>query len=296
MIRLAHLSDIHLTSAKLEWTWRDWFDKRFTSWLNYRVLGRRHRFRNADEILGVLMAELRERRPDHLIFSGDATALGFEAEFRHAAEALGVAKGEIQGLAVPGNHDYCTPAAARSMLFEKYFEPWQQGRRVDNERYPFAQRVGPLWLVAVNTSTGNFWPWDAGGSAGEAQRDRLARLLAELEPGPRILITHYPVCLSNKKVERKTHGLKDMPELVRVAAAGGVCLWLHGHRHGFYFHVETEHAPFPIVCVGSATQTGYGTYAEYSIEGSEFSAQMRVFDAASKAFRDGESFSLELRC
>src|SRR5688500_4079652 len=103
MIRLAHLSDIHVTAAKLGWRWHDWFDKRLTSWFNYRVLGRRHRFRSADEILQVLMDELRQRRPDRLIFSGDATALGFESEFRRAAELLGVEKNAISGLAVPGN-------------------------------------------------------------------------------------------------------------------------------------------------------------------------------------------------
>src|SRR5207248_9859364 len=127
-------------------------------------LGRRHRFRRADEALTALAAELRERRPDRVVFSGDATALGFGAELIRAAELLGLADARMPpGLAVPGNHDYCTPAAEASGLFERLFTPWQQGERVDGTVYPFAQRVGHVWLVAVNSCTGNFWPWDAGG-------------------------------------------------------------------------------------------------------------------------------------
>ena len=40
---------------------------------------------------------------EHILFSGDATALGFESEMRLAAELLEVDR--RPGLAVPGNHD-----------------------------------------------------------------------------------------------------------------------------------------------------------------------------------------------
>ena len=38
-------------------------------------------------------------------------------------------------------------ARAATGLFERYFAAWQTGERVDGAPYPFAQRVGPLWLV-----------------------------------------------------------------------------------------------------------------------------------------------------
>src|SRR5437764_5167139 len=88
MIRLAHFSDIHVTAAPLGWRPRDWFNKRLPGWINYRWLGRSRRFRAADEVVEALVADLRERRPDRTVFSGDATALGFEAEFARAAELL----------------------------------------------------------------------------------------------------------------------------------------------------------------------------------------------------------------
>ncbi len=134
----------------------DWLNKRVAAWFNFRWLGRRRRFRHGDDVLAILMDELRQGQFDHVVFSGDATALGFESEFRQAAEALKVAD-STPGLAVPGNHDYCTVPAAASGLFERYFAPWQQGLRIDNAIYPFAQQVGHVWLVAVNSCTGNRW-------------------------------------------------------------------------------------------------------------------------------------------
>src|SRR5436305_919631 len=86
MLRLAHFSDIHLTADPLGWERGDWFNKRLPGWINLRWLGRGRRFRTADDVVEAMTADLRRRRPDHLIFSGDATALGFESEFARAAE------------------------------------------------------------------------------------------------------------------------------------------------------------------------------------------------------------------
>ena len=295
IVRLAHFSDIHITVEQLGWRRADWFNKRLPGWLNLKGLGREHRFREADHVLSALAAELQRCRPDHVIFSGDVTALGFEEELAHAIALLGAAgPGALPGLAVPGNHDYYTRGVAASGLFERFFAPWQKGERVDGAVYPFAQRVGHVWLVAVNSCTGNRWFWDAAGSVGPEQRVRLAILLERLEPGPRILVTHYPVCLASGARERRYHGLRDLAELVAVAERGGVCLWLHGHRHGAYHHCNCDFAPFPIVCAGSATQSGLWSYGEYTIEGDHFHALRRVFCPAQDSFQDSEAFELRL--
>jgi 3',5'-cyclic AMP phosphodiesterase CpdA len=126
-VRLAHLSDVHITTPVLGWRGRDWFSKRVTGWFNLRVLGRRHRFRHADDVLAALVADIRQRHPDHVIFSGDATNLGFENEFARASHLFGLdAANPLPGIAVPGNHDYYTRAVAAAGLFERYFDRWQQ--------------------------------------------------------------------------------------------------------------------------------------------------------------------------
>lgn len=295
-VLLAHVSDIHITMKPLRLNRRDLFTKRLTGWINLRYLGRARRFRMAEEVLSTAMTEVRRRRPDHFIFSGDATNLGAETEFARAASLLGVGDPEMPpALAVPGNHDYYTRKVVNARIFEQHFGPWQVGHRVDDEVYPFAQRVGHVWLIGVNSSTANRWPWDAAGRVGPAQMERLRRLLTSLAPGPRILVTHYPVSLRNGRPENRFHHLRDVRELVAVAAHGGVSLWLHGHRHGAYHVTDPRVAPFPIICVGSTTQYGLWSYNEYTIHGLQFRVLRRTFCPDTRTFRDGKSFDLELK-
>jgi 3',5'-cyclic AMP phosphodiesterase CpdA len=295
-VRLAHFSDIHVTAPIYSWRLRDWLNKRMSAWINLHVLGRGKHFRHTERILTALRTELKQRSFDHLVFSGDATALGFEEEMRKAAELLGIgSEGQLPGLAVPGNHDYCTRSAMYSGHFERYFATWQRGVRVADEVYPFAQRVGPMWLVAVNSSTANRLYWDARGRVGTAQLERLEKLLATLEAGPRVLVTHYPIWLAEGRRESAFHGLRDLDDLLSVAQRGGVVLWLHGHRHHPYHHAHSEGTPFPVICAGSATQLGSWSYSDYTLSASRLRVAQRVFVEAQGAFRDERVFELELR-
>jgi 3',5'-cyclic AMP phosphodiesterase CpdA len=296
MIRLAHLSDVHISATALGWRRRDWFSKRFTSWVNLRWFGRQQRFARADEVLGRLMDELPERNVDHIVFSGDATALGFESEFRRAAEILRVETEPIPGMAVPGNHDYITPGTAGSGLFERYFAPWQTGIRIGSHRYPFAQRAGPVWLVGVNAAVGNWMPWDARGHVGAAQRERLRLLLSQLDGAPRFLIIHYPIRLSTGVSETPLHGLRDLLEVLAIARSGGVSLWLHGHRHQPYYFDQPDWAPFPAICAGSGTEWGIWSYNEYTVGRDRVHAVRRAFDPKAHRFQDAQMFDVPLVC
>jgi 3',5'-cyclic AMP phosphodiesterase CpdA len=295
-VRLAHLSDVHITSARLEWQVQDYMNKRFAGWINHRWLGRRFRFRHSEWVLRSLSADLRERQPDHVIFSGDATALGFESELRLASELMGVGDpGLPPGLAVPGNHDYATRSAEASGLFERVFATWQHGERVDDAIYPFAQRVGDYCLIGVNSSTGNRWAWDASGRVGPQQIDRLRELLDRLDDAPRILVTHYPVCKASGRRETPWRRLRDLKRLVGVAIDGGVGLWVHGHRHRGYQLPTSRHAPFPLVCAGSATQTRIWSYCEYTLEGTRCRGARRIFDPLSGRFFERDTFEVTMR-
>src|SRR5205807_3160740 len=90
------------------------------------------------------------------------------------------------------------------------------------------------------------------------------------------------------------HGLRDVHAVVRVAAEGGVGLWLHGHRHGPYFRPPAADCPFPTICAGSASQRGIASHAHYVIDGRKVTARRRVFDVETGEFRDGESFDVTM--
>jgi 3',5'-cyclic AMP phosphodiesterase CpdA len=294
-VRLAHFSDVHVTAEACTWRRTDWFNKRMSAWVNLRLLGRGHRFRHSERILSTLVEDLRQRHYDRILFSGDATALGFEEEMARAASLLGVGRTDLPpGLAVPGNHDYLTRHEATSGRYEHYFAPWQQGERVDSAVYPFAQRVGPAWVIAVNSATANRLAWDASGRVGAEQLGRLERLLDRLEGGPRILVTHYPVWLADGRREKRLRALRDLDAMVDVCVRGGIGLWLHGHRHHHYHNPSVDQVPFPVICAGSVTQRGLWAYKDYSLVGQRLSVVTRVFDSDSNGFRDGAAYELKL--
>lgn len=291
-IRVAHFSDIHITTPIRSWKTEDWFNKRFAAWVNLRLLGRGHRFRHAERFVEALNRDLEVLNPDHLIFSGDATAMGFPEEMERAASLLPI--GIRPGLAVPGNHDYCTASAKKSQAFEQQFAPWQQGERLDGNTYPFAQRVGPVWFVAVNSAAANRWAWDARGEVTDPQLGRLELLLERLDDAPRILVTHYPIMLANGRPERAVRALRDLDQLVDVATRGRVSLWLHGHRHDWFFHPANDRYPFPIVCAGSATQNGRWSYSDIQIESGRLQIAQRSYDETSQGFKEARKFDFHL--
>src|SRR5687768_6345274 len=155
MVRLTHFSDVHLY-CPAKWRVRDWFTKRISRLLNLRYLPGSRRFCDASKTFTAFVADVYNPRPDWLIFSGDASSLGFCEEYQRVADALRVGQPDsIPGIAVPGNHDYYTAACAASGDFEHVFAPWQEGERVGDHTYPFARKVGHVYLIAVNSCTGN---------------------------------------------------------------------------------------------------------------------------------------------
>jgi len=285
-----------VTAPHCVWKREDWFNKRLSAWINLRLLGRGFRFRCTEQVLLALRTDLQQRGFDWIIFSGDATAMGFQEEMARAASLLGVGQPDaLPGLAVPGNHDYCTMSSVVAGHFEKNFACWQQGERVTDDVYPFAQRIGPVWLVAVNSAVANRWPWDARGAVGEGQLRRLDQLLARLEgPGPRILVTHYPIRKASGKPEVRLRALRDLEDLLAVARQGGIGLWLHGHRHKTYYHPPCDRVPFPVICAGSATQSGLWSYSDYTLTAHSLKTVQRVFQPRLGRFADADSFELEL--
>jgi 3',5'-cyclic AMP phosphodiesterase CpdA len=291
-VRLAHLSDVHIAVPGVRWGLRDWCSKRLTGWINYRW-SRGQRFAAAEATLTALMADSAARQPDAVVFSGDASALGFAEEVERAAQLLRV--NELLGVAIPGNHDYYIPYDEWSGHFERSFTPWQEGQRIAARTYPFARRVGHLWLIAVNAAEGQWIPWDASGEVKADQLERLEKLLGQLDGGPRILVVHFPVVKADGTRESAHHGLRELDRLLAIAKKGGVSLWLHGHRHQHYWIDDAQRTPIPTICVGSSTEAGHAGYYEYAITGNHLVATRRTFDPTSGVCREDGGFELILQ-
>ncbi len=274
---------------------RDAFNKRTSGWVNLTVLGRAKSFRLANDVTAALRSEFATRGFDQLVFSGDATALGFPNEMQEAARRLGVGEpGLPPGIAVPGNHDVYVGHTARRRCFEEAFTSWMIGERVGPDDYPFARRVGHAWLIALNSAAPNFLLWDASGRVGGAQLVRFRELCARLGDGPRIVVSHYPILMENHLPEPRWHQLRDWTAVRDVMAECGVKLWLHGHRHRWYVLHRGANLPFATICTGSSTQTRRWGYHDYTLDGLHLIGMRRVYDEATATFRDTERFELEL--
>lgn len=296
MVRLAHFSDIHLTAKPLGWRVRDAFNKRPTGWANLALLGRGEKFKHANDVTAALRREFVSRGFDQLVFSGDASTLGFPSEMTESANRLGVGDASLpSGIAVPGNHDLYIHGSVRARHFEDAFAPWQHGQRVGSGHYPFARKVGHVWLIALNSAKPNFLAWDASGRVGKAQLQRFHELCATLDSGPRIVVSHYPLLMEGHKVEPFWHRLRDQRTAIDTAAECGVNLWLHGHRHRWYVLRPATNLPFATICTGSSTQMGRWGYHDYAVDGWNLKAIRRVYDQASQSFLDSDTFELDLQ-
>ena len=184
----------------------------------------------------------------------------------------------------------------RREILNEVFAPGWQGRRIGKETYPFAQRVG--WHLACRSEHGHRQSLGLGRRRRRRSRRNANDLLSSLRSSNRArafwsLITRS-VFQSGKR-ERHTHGLRDMHELVDVAAKGGVSLWLHGHRHGFYYLPRPSFAPFPIICGGSSTQTGLWSHCEYTVSRKSGRSPFAAFTISEKnMFEDADRFALQL--
>jgi 3',5'-cyclic AMP phosphodiesterase CpdA len=264
MARFFHISDVHVFADSPGWTVRDLLSKRATGWVNWRILGRAKRFANARRILTQFAERVLAERPDAVIFSGDAAALGFSSEMSEAAQLLRV--NEIPGFSVPGNHDHYTWASVRQRGFETAFRPWLEGIRVTDETYPFARNVNGVWLIGVNSSVPNWGVTDARGLVGPEQLRRLDELLTKLPAGPRVLVTHYPYVTAEGTAEQRLHGLRDREQLAAIVSRHGISTWFCGHRHHHYLFGPNNEVPFQVICAGSTTMIGDAGFREVTID------------------------------
>lgn len=298
MLRLVHFSDIHVFQPGARWKAREYFTKRVTGYVNNRYLPRSNQFKQASLVLNRLVENAYSRSPDLVIFSGDATTLGVEEEFAHAAELLRIGQPDTPpALAVPGNHDYYTTHSVKHGLFEKHFSSWQQGERVDGETYPFARKVGSLYIVAVNSCQWNRWSWDSTGMVGVDQLLRLERLLSSQDAKHciKILVTHYPLALADGKPERRQRRLRDLSELLSVAEKYQVQLWLHGHRHQSYVVSANQERSVTAVCVGSGTMHDHWSFGEYLFEQNELTLRQYTYQPAFSQFTLSHETKLTLK-
>ncbi len=258
---LAHLSDPHLTSlegARL----RDLSNKRILGYLSWR---RRRRRVHRIETLNAVVADMRAFAPDHVAVTGDLTHVGLPHECADALRWLQALGASERISLVPGNHDRYVAAA-----FDDTVGLWREYFRGDNGStdFPFVRRRGGIALIGVDTAVATA-PFLASGRAGDAQRDRLARILQETGAAGcfRIVLLHHSPLLDGHKRRKR---LSDAREITDVLTTHGAELAIHGHGHEERIdRLAGSHGPVVVVAVPSASHSDQGRsgWNQYRVTG-----------------------------
>jgi 3',5'-cyclic AMP phosphodiesterase CpdA len=265
MFTLAHLSDPHLAPLPKP-HWSELLSKRVTGYINWQ---RRRRFIHDPAVLAKIAADMQRQAPDHIAVTGDIANIALPAEFprgRDWLESLGPAKDVTF---VPGNHDVYVQEAAN-------YAARQWGAQMSDDDgiagFPFLRRRGPLALIGVTTGVPTA-PLLATGWLGTLQLAGLAETLNQLKSENlfRVLLIHHPPVSQ----AGRSKALLDAPVLLRIIAAHGADLVLHGHDHLHMINWLTgpNGTRVPAVGVPSAsaapgTSKDAAAYNLYRIDGS----------------------------
>ena len=246
-MKIAHLSDPHLTSLD-HVRWRELLNKRILGYLSWRVKRRRSHNR---EVLSRTLAHLAQREPDHLIISGDLTHLGTASECREAEIWLKDVGAPDYISIVPGNHDRYIAADVDDTIgrWRAYMQgdPGAAGRE---PQFPYLRVRGQVAIIGLSSAVPTP-PFFASGRLGEAQLQRLGRLLeATAQRGLyRIVVVHHsPHSMSSRR------GLSDAGQLLSTLGGPGAELLLHGHGHRqMYATLQAGAHRIPVFGVPSAS-------------------------------------------
>jgi len=284
---LGHLSDLHATPVVVDNPFQ-LVNKRFFGWLSWRIR-RQHYHRTS--VMDALMDDLSHASIDHLVVTGDLTNLSLASEFAAARERLKQLGDARDVSIVPGNHDaYVRVAQSKSWdLWSDYFESDDAATVTETsdprDRFPTLRIRGPLAVVGLCSALPTRL-FDASGTLGDAQLDRLERMLQGLAERDlcRVISIHHPI------TESATHPrrwLRDADSLRSVIGRAGADLVVHGHNHRTLLEAITgPDGAIPVVGVRSASDIG---------QRQERRAQYHVYEIERNSGSEGPRFRIALR-
>jgi 3',5'-cyclic AMP phosphodiesterase CpdA len=229
---LAHLSDPHLalvSPIKI----RDLLNKRLLGYLKWRLLRQKT---HQEEILSLLLEDLKSASPDQIAVTGDLTHLGLPGEFEKARRWLQSLGTPASVTVVPGNHDSYVRSDwnetfARWLEYMVSDQPFRSGKGVSGfeDLFPTVRVRGPVALIGVCSAHPSA-PHLAIGVMGTSQLNRLEMVLHHTAAQGlfRIVAIHHPPLPG---MESGRRSLTDAHSLSKLVERCGAELIIHGHVH-----------------------------------------------------------------
>lgn len=249
MFQLAHISDIHLSPLP-EPRLFELMGKRITGYINWK------KNRTAEmgrQTLDTLMESIKQKKPDHLVITGDLVNLALTREFSAAKDWL-VAQGPARDISLTfGNHDAYVRGAFKKAC--KTFRPWMTSEEAHawSSPFPYMRVRGQVAIIAVSSAIATP-PFFATGRFDSAQAHHLADLLQEAKERNlfRVVMIHHPPYQRATYWYKKLWGIERFQRVIKQL---GTELILHGHTHvPSLEHIEGKLRDVPVVGVASASQ------------------------------------------
>lgn len=301
MLKLAHLSDVHLGPLPPPSQWGEFHLKRLVGFMSWRF---KRSWQHDPAVAALIVNDIKSAAPDHVAFTGDIVNISAHAEFPPAArwtEQLGDLS------FVPGNHDCYVRCAWEKGLC--HFAAWMTSdmrvaRTTTSHHiaapFPYVRLRKNIALLGLSSAQPQ--PLRrAGGELGAAQLDSLGTILRELRQlgFARVVLIHHPP-LPGLAVPRKA--LTDAARLKDVLEREGAELVLHGHNHQHMRNpLQTATGTAHALGVPSASMNGHGrdppaawNLYEISRQDGRWLTQVTVrgFDPLTHAIKTLEEFSL----
>ena len=269
-VRIIHVSDVH---HQLDWAQQSWGS---SGWqgvpgrLELHALGRLHTFSDGATAWKRILEDIDHLAADHVIFTGDLTAMGASEEFDAVRASVRHLTDEGKLTVIPGNHDrYIDSPGARH--FERVFAAELASAMpeyADETGYPFVRLLGDdVALIGLDSTRVRGWGQYVVGRLGSAQLEALARVLDDPRLANRtvhVLSHHGQLGPRGKRAGVQQSGLFDGPALLVVLEGRDVLLH-HGHSHVRSWHRAGGERPH-LFGGGSSTQKGREGYWLLDVE------------------------------
>ena len=240
-MRILHISDVHVQVDYDERPWRKIGWRRMAAQIELKLARRARRYADAPRAIGRLLADAERHGIDHVVLSGDLTALALDEEFEGVRNALGPLADQPDRLTViPGNHDVFTPGSLRKKRFDRWFGHLLQSDLPElrgEGPWPHVRLLGEdVALIGLCSARVPPFPGIAAGQVGEDQLQALVKICAHPKLRGRAIhvVVHHAPLRPDGKLDRRDHGLVDALRLLEACRIGNVATILCGHLHNRY--------------------------------------------------------------
>ncbi len=237
--------------------------------LELHAFGRLHKFADGVVAWNRILEDIDLLKVDHVIFTGDLTAMGHGDEFEAVQASVRHLTDEGRLTVIPGNHDrYIDRPGKRN--FERVFASQlisAMPEHADQTGYPFVRLLGDdVALVGLDSTRVPGWGQYFFGRVGGAQLAALKRILDDPRLADRtvhVLSHHGPLSPQGHRDWHES-ALIDGPALLSVLEGRDVMLH-HGHSHVRSWHRAGGERPH-LFGGGSSTEPGREGYWMLDVE------------------------------